>query len=173
MEPGRQNTGVVLEFERAAMKGEQIPRGLSGVEQGKFWGLSYLYKLYRGGYISREDAAAEKNRLLAAFKKAERMMEFQRRLTEYTAGLWRTVGACNRAYHQERTLEHADALSAAVYGQLRTIPAPPEERDGMYFCPCCGRLFEPEHAARRPRFCEDCGAGFRWEATGSGDTEPL
>ena len=29
-------------------------------------------------------------------------------------------------------------------------------------CPCCRRFFNREHADRRPRFCEDCGAMLVW-----------
>lgn len=34
---------------------------------------------------------------------------------------------------------------------------------GSARCPRCARLFEPAHAARKPRFCEDCGVELRWE----------
>lgn len=29
-------------------------------------------------------------------------------------------------------------------------------------CPCCGKFFNQEHATRKPRFCEDCGAMLVW-----------
>lgn len=29
-------------------------------------------------------------------------------------------------------------------------------------CPCCRKFFNREHADRRPRFCEDCGAMLVW-----------
>ena len=33
---------------------------------------------------------------------------------------------------------------------------------GSANCPRCGKFFNPAHAARKPRFCEDCGAELRW-----------
>lgn len=33
---------------------------------------------------------------------------------------------------------------------------------GFARCPGCGKLFEPGHAARKPRYCEDCGARLVW-----------
>ena len=34
---------------------------------------------------------------------------------------------------------------------------------GSAGCPRCGQFFNPAHAARKPRFCEDCGLELRWE----------
>ena len=157
------DTGVVLDFERAAMRGEPIPPGLSGVEQGEFWGLTYLYRLHRGGFLTREEAVVEKRRLLAAFRRAEEAMDFQKKLTAQMVRLWNTMGACTTAYWKERTLERGDELAKAVYGLLRRMPAAVERRDGFCYCPACRRLFEPGHAARRPRFCEDCGVELDWD----------
>lgn len=36
------------------------------------------------------------------------------------------------------------------------------ELPGCANCPHCGKFFNPAHAARKPRFCEDCGAELRW-----------
>ena len=33
---------------------------------------------------------------------------------------------------------------------------------GSASCPRCGKFFNPVHAARKPRFCEDCGTELRW-----------
>lgn len=47
------------------------------------------------------------------------------------------------------------ALVAGKF-DLKSLP-------GYAMCPNCGKLFEPAHAERKPRFCEDCGAGLKWE----------
>ena len=52
------------------------------------------------------------------------------------------------------------ALAAGKF-DLRSLP-------GYATCPNCGKLFEPAHAARKPRFCEDCGAKLIWEERGHG-----
>ena len=36
------------------------------------------------------------------------------------------------------------------------------ELQGFARCPGCGKIFEPGHAARKPRYCEDCGARLVW-----------
>ena len=36
------------------------------------------------------------------------------------------------------------------------------ELPGCANCPRCGKFFNPAHAARKPRFCEDCGTELRW-----------
>ena len=47
------------------------------------------------------------------------------------------------------------ALAAGGLG-LKGLP-------GFARCPRCGKLFAPEHAARKPQYCEDCGVGLRWD----------
>lgn len=152
-----------LSFERSAMNGEPMPPNLNGVEQCEFLGLTYLYKLYKSGTISREDAAKEKRIMLASFDRYEKMLKFSQKGIEYTINLWSTIGRYNKEYNDNRTLKNADALSKAIHGVLRTIPTMVEVRDGYHYCPCCGRLFEPVHADRKPRYCEDCGVSLRWE----------
>lgn len=50
------------------------------------------------------------------------------------------------------------ALAAGKF-DLKALP-------GYATCPNCGKLFEPAHAARKPRFCEGCGAKLIWEERG-------
>lgn len=33
---------------------------------------------------------------------------------------------------------------------------------GFDICPSCGKLFAPDHAARHPNYCEDCGVALQW-----------
>jgi len=37
-----------------------------------------------------------------------------------------------------------------------------EQRGGFHYCPLCGNFFDPDHAARHPAYCEDCGCGLGW-----------
>lgn len=38
-----------------------------------------------------------------------------------------------------------------------------ELKEGLLFCPSCGKFFSDEHVDRKPNFCEDCGQAFLWE----------
>lgn len=38
-----------------------------------------------------------------------------------------------------------------------------EQRGGFYYCPGCGKWFSPDHAERKPTYCEDCGCRLGWD----------
>lgn len=154
--------GMVSELERAAMNGESMPKGLNGAEMVEFFGLDYLYRAFRAGLLSREDASAQKKKMLGELDKIKRRKSMDDSLIEHTRNLWRTVGRYSDEYRKDRTLERADNIWRAAYDLLRNIPQAVSIVDGFSYCPYCGRLFNPAHAARKPRFCEDCGTELRW-----------
>ena len=53
-----------LNFERQAMKGDHIPKGLDIADSCLYIALKNLYAMYRNKLISRKDAAEEKQRLI-------------------------------------------------------------------------------------------------------------
>lgn len=55
-------------IEKLAMKGEPMPDGMDYPEQVLFQSLSLLYARYREKHISRDDAKAEKTKLLDEYK---------------------------------------------------------------------------------------------------------
>lgn len=163
MEERCPSTGVVLSFEEAAMRGEPMPRGLNGIEQAQFWGLTYLYRMHRAGFMSREDAAKSKLAMLGSFHNAQRRMTAGDRLISHSANLWKTIGLAHGRFLNERTVEAAESLSSAIYGKLKVIPtAVCISSDGSVSCPICDYPFDSDHAAKRPHFCENCGFELRW-----------
>lgn len=107
---------MVFDFERAAMKGAEMPDGLDLPDQLAFLALRTLYAQYHDGKIDRETARAEKGRIAYRRDTWARALGNAQERARSSAELYRRAeGAANR-YAKERTLENADALYKAVYG---------------------------------------------------------
>lgn len=101
-----------LPFERAAMRGDEMPGGLLLSEQKVFIALRSLYAAYRRGEIDRERASKEKQMLI-------RQMEHEikiDKLNAQIAQLWKRIENAARKYTMNPTRKTADAFHAAVYG---------------------------------------------------------
>lgn len=116
MADGSQGTGVVFEFERAAMNGGGMPDGLSSKEQLLFLELRSLYRQCRMGVISRETGAAEKKKLIVAYEDLRKTEERQEALARHCSDLWKSVECAASDYRKARTLENADRVMEAIYG---------------------------------------------------------
>lgn len=57
-----------FEYERQAMAGEEMPKGLRFAGQHYYLGLRMLYKQFRDGIIDRETATREKRNLLSTYE---------------------------------------------------------------------------------------------------------
>lgn len=62
------STGVVLPYETAAMRGDELPKDLPMPDQILFIGLRSLYWQVRKEVITRETAVVEKRRLLEQYR---------------------------------------------------------------------------------------------------------
>ena len=71
------STGVVLPFESAAMRGDEMPSGLPAPDQWLFIALRSLYWEVKKGIIGRDQAVIEKRKLLDEY-----------RLQRFNADLW-------------------------------------------------------------------------------------
>ncbi len=58
------------EIERCAMNGDPLPDDLTNPEQMLFMALRYLYRTFRAGYIGKEEAGAEKAKIIKSFEMA-------------------------------------------------------------------------------------------------------
>ena len=122
MEGSSQSTGVVLEFERAAMKNDPMPDGLCLVDQCMFQALANLYARYRLGIISREQARAEKGRMLYEYAKRKEQSRAESALAAWRANILKATEQARTQYRRERTRQAGDALCSAIEGVL-TLPA--------------------------------------------------
>lgn len=84
------STGILMPFESAAMRGDDLPDGLNLPDQVLFLSLRSLYWQVRKGVVDRERAVAEKKKLL----NAHRVQCFNRDLWENAA-------------RRERKIEHS------------------------------------------------------------------
>lgn len=100
-------------FERDAMKGEPLPKGLDIADSCLYVALKNLYSMYYDGRISRRDASAEKDRLVYNHTKAKSSLVFLNRESE---ALKNRIGAVSEEYKNNPCLETADRLYAAFYG---------------------------------------------------------
>lgn len=101
-----------FKWELNAMRGEEMPDGLSTPDQTLYLQLRMLYNQYKTGIVSRETASREKKKLLRNWElgliwdKAGKLWNEQIRLTE----------EARSAYRKERTLENADKLLNRIEG---------------------------------------------------------
>ncbi len=101
-----------LPFERAAMRGEEMPSGLCLAEQRTYLALRLLYAEYRKGNIERERASAEKKKIVYQL---EQEIKIDKQ-NEKIALLWKRIEIPALEYAKNPTRETADAFHAAVYG---------------------------------------------------------
>lgn len=104
-----------LPYERAAMRGEEMPDGLALPDQLCFLGLRTLYAQARQGIISREVGSREKGRLLHQREvQIQKLRTKENLVASACSMLQNTEQAANR-YAKDRTLENADALYETIY----------------------------------------------------------
>lgn len=105
-------TGVVFEYEKAAIAAEEMPEGLEYPDQIMYLCLRSLYAQVRMGIISREKAISEKNKLLISY----RVNQFDLKLANYRNELIKQTETRISEYRKNRTLENADAVIEAFKG---------------------------------------------------------
>ena len=65
-----------IKLEKAAMKGYELPKGLTLAEQGYYLALRTLYTAYQKGVVTKKQAAEEKKAILAAYTTEHSKEEF-------------------------------------------------------------------------------------------------
>ena len=110
------STGFSFPWERDAMHGETLPEGLSLPDQMAYTCLRNIYSLYYNKIISRDAAAAEKQRVRVQWEKAVSTMEFDRKLTAYHVRVIRDTEAAKTACRKNPTPENALLLCNVLDG---------------------------------------------------------
>lgn len=153
-----------FEHEENAMRGDPVPKSLTGIGQSYYIGLRYLYAACRIGAISRDEAAKEKKLLQRDAAQASKSREFERKCWENSA---RRTMAAERAmtmYRKNRTLENADVLVDRLEWLHDECSIPVKKTEHGANCPACGSFFNQDHANRKPVYCENCGCRLVWDA---------
>lgn len=101
-----------LPYEKIAMAGEEMPRGLEYPDQILFLELRLLYDSYKRKLIDREKATQEKVELLRTYE-AHKIVDKMGK--EWVDQIKRTELA-RAEYRKDKTIENADKLLACVEG---------------------------------------------------------
>ena len=101
-----------FDFEREAMQGQPVPKGLDIADSCLYVALKSLYAMYRNKLISRKDATEEKRRLIYNWTTDKSKIEALNRDNE---ALREKIGVASDSYMENPSIETADALYAALY----------------------------------------------------------
>ena len=101
-----------LPFERAAMKGEEMPDELCLTEQKTYLCLRSLYADYYAGKISREAASMDKQKIIKQMEEEKKTDNTLYRISQ----LWTRIEESATEYAHKPSVETADKFYAAVYG---------------------------------------------------------
>lgn len=101
-----------LPYEKIAMSGGEMPKGMEYPDQILFLELRLLYKSYRQQLIDRETATREKVELLRVYE-AHKIVDNMGK--EWIDQIRRTELA-RAAYRKNKTIENADKLLLCVEG---------------------------------------------------------
>ena len=97
-------------FEREAMQGKPLPKGLDIADSCLYVALKNLYALYRNKLIRRKDATEEKKRLIYNWTTDMSKIEY---LNRYSEGFKSKIGVASENYKNNPCVETADKLYAA------------------------------------------------------------
>ena len=109
---------MVFPYEKEAANGEPMPAGLSLIDQVAFRFLRSMYRDIRTGAQTKAQAIEEKGKMTYQYDKEKRFMDHWSKMGNYWSEKYSRVEAAQSAYRKNRTLENADALSAALDGRL-------------------------------------------------------
>ena len=101
-----------LPYEKTAMSGGDMPKGMEYHDQILFLELRLLYDSYKRNIVTREQATQEKAELLRTYE-AHKIVD--RMGKEWVETIKRTESA-RSAYRKNKTIENADLLLVSVEG---------------------------------------------------------
>lgn len=106
-------------WEQSAMRGEDMPDGLSLADRMAYTTLRNIYWSYREKRMTREQAAAEKRKLRQEWERAKQEEAYDRKLTEYHARQIKAQETAISACRKDPTPENAIRLCDVVDGLER------------------------------------------------------
>lgn len=101
-----------LPYEKIAMAGGEMPKGLEYPDQILFLELRLLYNSYKRKLIDRDTATQEKVELLRTYE-ANKIGE---KVVNECSDLIKRTELARAEYRKEKTIENADKLLACVEG---------------------------------------------------------
>lgn len=140
-----------------------MPDDLCLSEQRAFQAMVLLYYRFNTKQIISEQASAEKRKIGKEMMDEISADNFRDNTAYEREKILRLSEQARIKARKEPTTENCLALVNTIDGILKN-----ELQQNVILsehganCPCCRRFFNREHADRRPRFCEDCGAMLVW-----------
>lgn len=116
MGSGGQGTGVVFEFEQAAINGKEMPAGLSSEDQNLFLSLRMLYYQVRIGLIDRNTGIAEKKKLVRAYNDTKRVNAFGEVCRSHSIQMWREIEGLKCEFRKNPSLDVAARMVDVIDG---------------------------------------------------------
>lgn len=107
-----QSSGIVLPYEQAAIRGEEMPKGLDYPDQILFIMLRDLYERFRNGKIEKESARKEKMQYLEEYRGYKQNWE----MGQHWAQVLIKTDLARSEYKKNPTIENADRLVAVLDG---------------------------------------------------------
>lgn len=107
-----------LPFEREAMSGKKMPSGLDLSDQKMYQALSFLYKRYYLGYITREQAKTDKEKLIYQYRKEKDQAKFEIEICRKRQNIIKNIEIAASNYAKEKSIENAEAFYNAIYNLL-------------------------------------------------------
>ena len=110
-----ESSGVVLPYEQAAIRGDEMPSGLEYPDQVMFLSLRMLYAQKRMNIIDRDTAVKEKKKLLDEY----RVYQFNWQMGTEWAEVIKATELARSAFRKEPTIDNATALVEVLEGRKR------------------------------------------------------
>lgn len=94
-----------------------VPSEKLSLSESLLWyRLRDLYRNFAQGSISKDNAAAEKQKIVKQYNADKQAQETAERYIAHHAELWRKIEGAATAYRTNKTIENADKFVEAVYG---------------------------------------------------------
>ena len=106
-------TGIVLPYENAAIRGDELPEGLDYPDQVLFLNLRSLYAQKKMGVIDRETAVKEKKRLLDEY----RVYSFTHECEKEWVRIIKDTELARAEYRKNPTQENGNRLCEIIEGR--------------------------------------------------------
>ena len=113
MSDDKNSTGIVLPWENAAIRGDEMPDGLEYPDQVLFLQLRMLYAQKRLGIIDRETAIREKKKLLDEYK----VYQFRDSMEKEWVEIIKLTELARADFRKNPSIETAECLVAIIEGR--------------------------------------------------------
>lgn len=107
---------TVDEIAKLAAQNIFPPDKLSLSETLLWYRLRDLYRNFSQGSISKESAAAEKQKIVKQYNRDNETQGFYETYVAKSAKMWRRIEGAATEYRQNKTIQNADKFVEAVYG---------------------------------------------------------